>query len=393
MKKGVNFFGSSETSDGIGRAAALNIECLRASKLSVDEFVLSRPVALQSGKDTVIDDALIRSLRYNVNIFHFSARWVPHYFSKLSAGVMEGFYNIGYWVCETPKIPDQWARQFEFFDEIWTASVFCQSAIARSANIPVVRIPHCIKPNEVTERVSARILGNNPGVFNFLAIFNTYSDAERKNILFTIRAFLEAHGNQTTIRLIVKVSNLGYDSVLAGKLRNISLTYKNIEIIDGYIADQAIRDLYEQADAYVSLHRAEGFGLTIADAMSLGIPVIATGYSGNMEFCNAIDTNLVSYEICPVGHDRLRYRREDVWAEPNMTHAIQTFREMVLDYPSKLRMALRARQRIDKEFSLQQISDLMLERILLIQSNFSFSNDLDGRRLDSDVGVFNTYGF
>lgn len=393
MTNGVNFFGSSETSDGIGRAAALNVACLRNTSLPIHEFILSRPVALQTGKDTVIDDRLLRSLKDKINIFQFSARWVPHYFSRLGSGAMEGFYNIGYWFCEAQKIPEQWSRQLEFFDEIWTASSFCQTAIARSASIPVIRIPLHIEPRDVSHRIAARIRGDVCSTFTFLTIFNTYSDAERKNVLFTLRAFIEAHGSNKQVKLIVKVSNLEHDPVLSEKLQKISGKYPNIEIIEGYVENHVIRDLYERADAYVSLHRAEGFGLTISDAMSRGIPVITTGYSGNMEFCDAADTNLVAYELRLVGHDRLRYRKEDVWAEPDMEGAIEAFKSMLINYPGKLRMAQRARARIAREFSMQKISDLMLERIQLIQSNFSYSQDLDGRHLDCEVGIFDTYGF
>ena len=102
VDNGVNFFGSWETSDGIGRAAALNIQCLDASRIPMKTFVLSRPVALQTGRDTIIDERLLSKLNHKVNIFQFSARWVPHYFSRLSEGALDGFYNIGYWFCEVP---------------------------------------------------------------------------------------------------------------------------------------------------------------------------------------------------------------------------------------------------------------------------------------------------
>lgn len=393
MKRGVNFFGSFETEDGIGRAAALNVECLKSTGMPVRDFVLSRPVALQTGNDTIIDDNLLRSLDHRINIFQFSARWVPHYFSRLAAGAMDGFYNIGYWFCEVPKIPEQWARQFQFFDEIWTASSFCQSAFARSANIPVVRIPLYIESQEVSARIVARSSGVDCGPFRFLTIFNTYSDAERKNALFSLRAFVEAHGNNPSVRLTIKVSNLEHDILLSQKLSDISKTYSNIDIIAGYVPSTAIHRLYDEADAYVSLHRAEGFGLTISDAMSRGIPVIATGYSGNMEFCDASDTTLVGYELREVGHNRLRYRNDDVWAEPNMKQAIAAFRDMTLHYPAMLEKAIKARSRIRRHFSINEVGGLMSERLDLIGSDFSYSNDLDGRHIDREVDIFDTYGF
>jgi glycosyltransferase involved in cell wall biosynthesis len=391
--EGINFFGSSDTEDGIGRAAALNIECLRAAGLDLDSYVLSRPVARQTGRNTLINDGLLSALQNKVNVFHFSARWVPHYFSHLGEGSLSGFYNIGYWVCEAPKIPDQWARQLEYFDEIWTASTFCQSAIARSSNIPVIRIPHPIESRDTSLRIQSRQKGVRIGAFTFLTIFNAYSDSERKNVLFTIRAFLDAHGDKPDVRLLVKVSNLEHDHILSEKLAAISQNFHNVEIIDGYIESAEVQALYERADAYVSLHRAEGFGFTISDAMGRGIPVITTGYSGNMEFCRADDTRLVAYQLRPIGHDRLRYRKEDIWAEPDMQDATAAFRELVIDYPIWISKAARARERVSQLFSVNEVAQLMLERIKLIQSNFSYHNDMGKRDLDGMVGIYETYGF
>jgi hypothetical protein len=152
-KPGVNFFGPSETADGIGRAASLNLQCLSDTEFGVEKFVLSRPVALQKTSELVITDALVKSLPYKINYFHFSARWVPHYFAQLSAGALDGFHNIGYWECEVPDIPEQWAKQFRFFDEVWTGSAFCQQAMSRSSNIPILLMPHPIEEFQVTDRM------------------------------------------------------------------------------------------------------------------------------------------------------------------------------------------------------------------------------------------------
>lgn len=393
MIDGVNFFGSVETSDGIGRAAALNLSCLNKSAVPTETYVLSRPVALQSGRNTVIDDKLITSLSYNINIFQFSARWVPHYFSKIEKRALDKFYNIGYWFCEVPSIPDKWAQHMERFDEIWTSSTFCANAFSRSAKIPVVQIPLYIEPQEITERIKSRKAERLISEFNFLTIFNVYSDAERKNILFTIRAFIYAYENNVKVKLIVKVSNLEHDPILTEKLIGISKNYKNIKIISGYTETNEIQALYDQADAYVSLHRAEGFGLTISDAMSRGIPVITTGYSGNMEFCQATDTRLVAYTLRQVGHERLRYRADDTWAEPDMEDAILAFKEIYNEHLKWIEKASAARERIIKYFSLSSVSNLMQSRLDLIKNNFSYKENVVNNTIAREVGVYETYGF
>jgi len=393
MKKGVNFFGPYEAQDSIGRVASLSIDCLDASILPFDVYLLSRPAPSQVVEYATIDDRLLASLKHKVNLFHFNARRVPLYFSRLGEDSLNGFYNIGYWVHEMPSIPAQWARQLEFFDEIWAPSSLCQSAIARSSNIPVVKIPYPIETRNLTSRMQARRAGKNFDTFNFLTVFDVYSDAERKNPLLSVRAFLEKYANNKSVRLIVKVKNLKYDSLLSGKLSEIVGLHHNIELIDRYVESEEMDALYETADVYVSLHRAEGFGLTISDAMSRGIPVIVTGYSGNMEFCDASDTCLVAYDLRPVGHNRPRYRRDDIWADPSLDDAVRAFSDMVSNYGCWLKKADHARIRLERDFSVDAIGDMMRERIELINNNFEFSDDMTDRSIDVDVGIVNTYGF
>ncbi|MGI4860816.1 MAG: glycosyltransferase [Janthinobacterium lividum] len=393
MSKGINFFGPYEAPDSIGRVATLNIECLRASQLPLEIHLLSRPTPSQVVNYATIDDHLLASLKYKINLFHFNARRVPLYFSRLGEGSLNGFYNIGFWVHEMEKIPDQWARQLEFFDEIWTPSSICQLAVSRSANIPVVRIPYPIESRQITARIADSTAGRTHPEFNFLTIFDVYSDAERKNPLFTVRAFLEAHRGNPAVRLIMKARNLEYDPLLSGKLDEIVRAHANIEVIAGFLDDAQMHALYEKADVYVSLHRSEGFGLTISDAISRGIPVITTGYSGNTDFCDPTDTRLVAYDLQPVGHNRPRYRNDDVWAEPDLQDAADAFGEMVTRYPAWLGKARRARARVERKFSVEHIGMLMHERITLISNNFTFPDDMSDRHIDHDVGIINTYGF
>lgn len=392
-KLGINFFGPSETEDGIGRAASLNLQCLSDTGFDVEKFVLSRPVALQKTSQLVITDVLVKSLPYKINYFHFSARWVPHYFAQLSAGALDGFHNIGYWVCEVPDIPEQWAKQFRFFDEIWTSSAFCQQAMSRSSNIPILLMPHPIEVFPVTGRMKDRRAGIDCGAFSFLTIANVYSDAERKNILLTVRAFLNAFGDRRDVKLVVKISNVEYDPVLGAKLKSIGEQQLNVEVVPGYVENEVIHGLYDQCDAYVSLHRAEGFGFTISDAISRGIPVITTGYSGNMDFCDGADTMLVDYKLREIGHERLRYKKEDMWAEPDMASATRCFGEMFERYGARLMLADHAKIRVNQDFSLRGVSTLMEARLSLIDRQFNFDNDLDGRVLDHKVGINETYGF
>jgi hypothetical protein len=121
--------------------------------------------------------------------------------------------------------------------------------------------------------------------------------------------------------------------------------------------------------------------------------VITTGYSGNVDFCDGADTMLVDYKLREIGHERLRYKKEDVWAEPDMASATRCFAEMVERYGERLTLADHAKIRVNRDISLRSVSKLMQARLSLIDRQFNFDNDLDGRVLDHEVGINETYGF
>ena len=393
MLDGVNFFGPYKALDSIGRVAGLNISCLESSGVPHDVHLMSRPNPKEEIDYGTIDENLIKSLKYNINIFHFNARRVPQYFSRINKNLLKDFHNIGFWVHEMQTIPEAWAQQLEYFDEIWTPSSISQNSVAYLSNIPVLKFPHPVKSNAITERIQNISNGHDYNGFNFLTVFDVYSDAERKNPLFAIRAFLNAHANNHKVKFIIKVRNLSLDELLKNKLKNIAEKNSNIVVIDGYISDEDLNNLYGEADAYVSLHRAEGFGLTISDAMSRGIPVITTGYSGNLDFCNSCETRLVSYSLRDVGQSRPRYLREDVWAEPDLQDASAAFSELVSDHVKWINKANKARDRLSQEFSIQHVGRLMKERIDLINRNFNFTDDMNGREIDVEFGISESYGF
>ena len=390
MIQGINFFGSWETSDGIGRAAKLNLEALEDANINIDKYIISRPLALESGRNTVLNDKLVKSLRFNINLFHFSPRWVEHYFKDINnSNLLRNFYNIGYWFCEVPEIQNKWANQQRYFDEIWTASSFCQTAYSQKLKIPVLKFPLSIEANEKPRNWTNR---NKADKFNFLFVLNVYSDVERKNVMFTIKAFLNAHQGINNVCLTIKISNIEFDPNLQRVLEELSLKHKNIKIIQGYVEDKEIKALYQEADVYVSLHRAEGYGLTIGDAMREGIPVITTGYSGNLEFCESMFCRLVAYDLVNIGHERLRYSSDDIWAEPCLNDATSAFIELYQEKDLWREKAERGRTWIQNCYSKKKIGTLFKRRIDLIENNFELNLKDAKKNIKYKVEAKNFYG-
>ena len=384
---GVNFFGSMGTKDGIGRAARLNTEALSAANIPLNLFHLTRPVALEeptSDNQSQITNALLDRASYNINICHFSSRWTGAYWDKVSAQKRSLFYNIGYWVCEVPELPESWAQNLDLYDEIWTASAFCQNAIARVSTVPVLTFQHPIEPviqDSFESDTCTKTL-------RFLFISNCYSDAERKNALGTLRAFHVAFRDREDVSLTLKLSNLEYAPILEKALRKELSGMTNVTLEVGYRPDVDIDALYRSHHVYVSLHRAEGYGLTLTDALRYGMPVVCTGYSGNMEFSCMPGVNLVEYDLVPIGHERLRYLAEQTWANPRLNSAVAALRKVAEDFETQKIAARESAAILADRFSIQRIGEMMQRRLNLVHRGFAYHDDMSGREIDRDFDIY-----
>lgn len=384
---GINLFGSVTTKDGIGRAALLNAQALQIAQVPVEIYPLARPFAIQASHTEItpeITDELLQRVAYGINLCQFSSRWTETYWAGVSPEQRARFYNIGFWFCEVPEIPESWAQNLRFYDEIWTASAFCQNAIARVSTCPVLSFPLPFEPfieDTCTKRPA-------PAPLRFLFVSNCYSDAERKNALGTLRAFRSAFGACLDVQLTLKLSNLEYAPRLEAALRCELEGVHNVTLETGYVSDNDIATLYYSHHIYVSLHRAEGYGLTISDALRYGMPVICTGYSGNMEFCHMPGVQLVDYELRRIGHERLRYLADHIWAYPKPDSAISAFRHMATHYETERRAACASAQTLAKRLSMGSIGEMMHRRLDLIHRRFAYRNDMASREIVRDFDIY-----
>lgn len=260
---------------------------------------------------------------YAINLLHVNADQVPNVFSQLGERYFAGKYNIGYWFWELSDFPRKWFGAFDYFNEIWVASDFLLDAISKVSPVPVVKIPVSIDFT-VKKNLTRASLGIEDDIFIFLNIFDAKSFPERKNPMALIDAFATAYNDFGCRRslLILKMSNTEENPQLldAIKEKTNGLT---VIIINEYFDRDQIYDLISLSDCYVSLHRSEGFGLPLAEAMYLGKPVIATGYSGNMDFMNINNSYLVKYGLVEIEKDIGPYEKGSAWAEPDTAQAAE----------------------------------------------------------------------
>lgn len=232
------------------------------------------------------------------------------------------WYVIGFWAWELPVFPKGWEKNFDLISEIWTPSAFTTQALQLKDNAPPVKtIGHAIDTPKLLTKMSVDI-GIPENAFVFLTFADSLSSFDRKNPFGVIDAFKVAFNGTENCFLIIKTRNIMRDPAAYKDLTQAISGLANVKHEDVSYTHAERWALLNSCDCVVSLHRAEGFGLTIAEAMSLEKSVITTGWSGNMEFCNEYNTHLVDFELIRATD---RYGRYDTyaasWANPSVQNA------------------------------------------------------------------------
>ena len=292
---GANVIGYVRSEMGIGESVRCVIRAARASGLPIAIRSVDAKGPYRLGDRSIAADD--REFPHPLNLFHVNADQAELMIGRVGAAFVRGKYNVGYWHWELEEFPDRWLPSFKFFDEIWTPSTFCQTAIARKSPVPVLRMPHAVRV-EGDSAVSRADFSIPAGRFVFLTIVDLLSVSERKNPIGVIAAFRRAFGNSKDCHLVLKISHAQQRpremAALAEAAEGLPVT-----IIDRTIDRAQVNGLIRTCDCLVSLHRSEGFGLPIAEAMYLSKPVIVTDYSGNTDFTRPDNAFLVEYDLTP----------------------------------------------------------------------------------------------
>jgi len=321
---------------GIGRAGRLTLKAAEAWGVPIlAHDIQTDPRATQVDRDTPPG---------GVWLAHCNPPEAVAALSQQTEHLWATRYRIGYWAYELSELPRDWAAAIPFFHEIWTPSRFVADAVERSrrgARTVVRVVPHPVAVDPPPQ-VQA---GDRP--LTFLVMFDTRSSLSRKNPLGAIRAFQQAFtADDTGVRLHIKIVAAWKDQRRIDALRKAAEGWPNIELNATELSDAETLKLFAAADCLVSLHRAEGFGLPLAEAMLAGLPVIATDWSGNVDF-----TRGASYEV-PAVQVRIndtsgRYGGiGQTWAEPDMDVAAAQMRRVRDDPAGRAAIARRGQQRI-----------------------------------------------
>jgi glycosyltransferase involved in cell wall biosynthesis len=268
--------------------------------------------------------------------------------------------RIGIWGWETNSIPSRWAPAFELVDEIWVYSRFMAENIGAATSVPVIALPPPVQaPTVASEPLRLGV----PDGYLFLFVFDYLSTIQRKNPIGLIEAFKRAFEPGEGPRLLIKTINAPLRPLAEEAVLWEAHGREDIRVIDRSLSAAERDGVMAGCDCYVSLHRSEGFGLTMAEAMAIGKPVIATGYSGNVDFMNAENSYLVDYEVGLVGPDCEIYPADGEWAQPSVEHAAELMRHVWENQEEALARGVRARGDIARELSLRATGAAMRARL------------------------------
>ena len=321
--------GLFSTASGVGEGARLAYAALETAGHSPTAFDLSPAF----GQVEIANAASRRAIAPGGGtlIVHHNGPFVPHALWALGRERIRGRRIVGYWAWELPQLPPLWRLSFRYVHEVWVPSRFTRDAVAAAIDKPVHVVPHPLPSLPATPNMRARI-GLPSDTLIVLNVVHLGSAFSRKNPLAAIAAFRRAFGGAPDRLLVIKLIAGGAAGWTRRALNEAIGGADNIRLIEGMLSEPDMAGLMAASDIVISLHRAEGFGLVPAQAMALGKPVIATGWSGNMDFMNARNSAPVSFKLVPV-EDREGVFDADGqrWAEADVDDAAQWLRRLAND--------------------------------------------------------------
>jgi glycosyltransferase involved in cell wall biosynthesis len=360
---GVNVAGYLDTESGMGEAARASIRSLEAAGVPV---ALNNVPSKLRTRDTSYAGRFGETNPHPFNLVHLNADNMGWFADGRGRAYFRNRYTIGFWFWELAAFREEWVPFFEYVDEVWAASEFVRESFAAWSPVPVVRMPLPVVLPAVPTVGRAHFDLPSRGTV-FLYMFDVSSQTERKNPRGAIEAFRRARFAHDEAVLVLKFTNAEYDREAVRAL-HAQADGLQVRFLDGYMQREEIAGLLATADCYVSPHRAEGFGLTMLESMALGKPVIATAYSGNMDFMTNANSFLVPFSLRPLERDYGPYMRGAMWADPDLDELARLMRLVVNEPHAAIERGQAARAQIAKERHPSVTGALVRQRLQAIRS-------------------------
>jgi 2-polyprenyl-3-methyl-5-hydroxy-6-metoxy-1,4-benzoquinol methylase/glycosyltransferase involved in cell wall biosynthesis len=393
---GVNVAGFFRSELGLGEAARLLITSLdRANVPALPIHGAFVPPTRQNAEFTYTSP---RESPYPINIVCLNGDLVPSFANEVDPSFFIDRHTIALWWWEVVgAFPPDWHAAFDHLDEIWVATDQIYEAIAPHSAVPVNKVRMPVVMPRIGPHPRSQ-LGMPEDGFTFLYIFDYHSTAARKNPVGHIEAFKAAFGEGSGANLVLKCINA--DRMAAQHTRTLLAIdeHPDITVIDRFVSADEKNAMIAACDCYLSLHRSEGFGLTPAEAMALGKPVIATRYGGILDFMTDQNSYLVDHGWTKVGPGAHPYPAEATWAEPDLEHAARLMREVFEDRAEARRRGERGRRDIREHHDPSVAGGIMRARLQNIHNGLArkprtalvvatgWNRDVTAQRIAAPVG-------
>ena len=328
--------GMFKTGNGIGRAARCCYEALCLEGLSPLAVDLSEMFQQVETESPIPLSPMPRAPTGTIILFA-NAPETERALMGLGLRRWHDWRIIGAWAWELPVGPAGWSRQARMLSEVWYPSQFVRDALQQDLRIPYRVVPHYVPAQSTEQRVPLRAERNDGVRLRLLTVGDGRSSLPRKNLLSAIRMFKQAFAGQEQAEMDLKCRNLNLFPEYERDVMQAIDGDPRIHVIDRTLPQDEHEALLARADVLVSPHRAEGFGLNLAEAMACGKAVIATGWSGNLEFMDNDNSILLPYRLAPVQDPSGIYSGfgDARWAEAEVEAGAQALRNLY-DSPSSL---------------------------------------------------------
>lgn len=364
---GVNVIAFASGALGLGEAARRYSRALMDAGYPLVMHDV-RPESVPGVRDPGLAAHEGAQLRHDVDLLFVNPDFLQQALAGIGPRPGSRPHRIACWFWELESLPDAWTDSIGLVDEFLVASSFVRDAVVKKTDKPVTLVPLPLLPS-ADSGLERSDFGLREDAFVFLSTFDFNSSFWRKNPLGVIAAFRAAFPSATErVQLLIKSSNgKGYPKLLA-QLLDAAAEDQRIIIRDEVLEKQHLQSLHRCVDSFVSLHRAEGFGLAMAEAMALGKPVIATGWSGNMEFMTAHNSLLVPFTLLPIPPGHYPHAQGLRWAEPDLQQAARHMRQLVADPELAKTLGARAAHDVHSKMSAPAASLHLIDRLTAIKT-------------------------
>jgi glycosyltransferase involved in cell wall biosynthesis len=366
-RKGILFIGYAEGDLGLGHTFRNDLLAAAHTKLPFAIYPFS--IGIEARRiGSFMPERYDKTHAYDVNIIQVAPDQMPEVLRSVDSRITYYTYNVlrTYW--ELPRAPKAWRQMLKEIDEIWAPTSFVANSFRHAFSGPINLMPTTVEVGDGPWKGRDQF-GMEPGRFYFLFSFDYFSSPYRKNPLGALEAFQRAFPDKKeNVGLIIKsIGNVDDYPNIKETIGNASAADPRIQIIHKSLPYNEMASLIHAADVYLSLHRSEGFGMGMAEALSFGRIVIGTNFSGNTDFLTEQTGFPVPYTLRPVEpYEYLWNTEPQVWAEPDLKEAARILRQVFEAPDLALKRAKAGQMLIRQKYGVGEVGRAMKERLITL---------------------------